>query len=91
MVIHISGRVEGDRAADERTGPEVVGVFMVATLPDARGHGYGSALTWAATVAVPDLPAVLLASDDGRPIYERLGYEIVSRFALWERPRTVKK
>ena len=66
---------------------EVVGVFMVAALPHARGHGYGSALTWAATIAAPTLPAVLLASDDGRPIYERLGYEIVSRFALWERPR----
>jgi GNAT superfamily N-acetyltransferase len=69
------------------TDADVVGVFMVATLPDARGHGYGTALTWAATVAAPELPAVLLASDDGRPVYERLGYEIVSRFALWERPR----
>jgi hypothetical protein len=66
---------------------EVVGVFMVATLPNVRGHGCGGALTWAATAAVPTLPAVLLASDDGRPVYERLGYEIVSRFALWERHR----
>jgi GNAT superfamily N-acetyltransferase len=66
---------------------EVVGVSMVATLPAERGKGYGTALTWAATVAAPELPAVLLASDEGRPIYERLGYEIVSRFNLWECPR----
>ena len=66
---------------------EVVGVFMIATLPEARGKGYGTALTWAATAAAPELPAVLLASDAGRPIYERLGYQIVTRFNLWECPR----
>lgn len=66
---------------------EVVGVFMVATLAEMRGKGYGTAHTWAATRAAPDMPAVLLASDDGRPIYERLGYELASRFSLWECPR----
>lgn len=49
------------------------GVYAVATAADARGRGYGAALTWAATRFRSDLPAVLQASDLGRPVYERLG------------------
>ena len=61
-------------------------VEYVATLPDARGRGAGFAVTWAATSAVPDQPAVLLASDDGRPVYERMGYRAVERWSAWLRP-----
>ncbi|MCC7107153.1 MAG: N-acetyltransferase [Chloroflexi bacterium] len=64
-----------------------VGVYCVATMGDARGRGYGSALTWAATLTDPALPAVLQASDDGRPVYERMGYTTVTRMSLWERAR----
>jgi GNAT superfamily N-acetyltransferase len=65
-------------------------VSLVVTLPEARGRGYGEALTWAATMFEPDKPAVLLASDLGRPVYERMGYVTIMRFALWvrERPAT---
>ena len=66
---------------------ETVAVFNIATLPEARGRGYGAALTWAATQAEPALPALLESSDLGRPIYERLGYRIVRRLSLWERAR----
>ncbi|MGE3270816.1 MAG: GNAT family N-acetyltransferase [Chloroflexota bacterium] len=62
-------------------------VAFIATQPHARKKGYGSALTWTATLADPSLPAVLEASDDGRPIYERMGYREVGRMSLWERPR----
>jgi hypothetical protein len=61
-------------------------VEYVATLPDARGLGAGSAVTWAATTAEPDQPAVLLASDDGRPVYERMGYQAIERWSAWLRP-----
>ena len=64
-----------------------IDVCFVATQPDARRRGYGAALTWAATLADPRLPAVLEASDDGRPVYERMGYREVGRMSLWERPR----
>jgi GNAT superfamily N-acetyltransferase len=64
-------------------GERVVRVDNVSTLPDRRGHGYGAALTWAATLVRPDLPAVLLASDDGRPVYQRMGYRSLSRAMLW--------
>lgn len=65
----------------------VVGVDCVATLPDARRRGFGAALTWWATRADPTLPAMLIASDDGRPVYERLGYLPLLRLAYWFRDR----
>jgi hypothetical protein len=61
-------------------------VEMVSTLDGARGRGYGAAVTWAATTADPTLPAVLIASDLGRPVYERLGYTALTRWTLWLRP-----
>jgi GNAT superfamily N-acetyltransferase len=79
---------EGDRAVACAGAYVVHGVnevHSVATLPDARGRGYGEAVTWAATLVDPSVPAVLLASDPGRPIYERMGYLPVCRFTLWSR------
>ena len=64
----------------------VVGVNFVATLPHERRRGYGEAVTWRATMADDALPAVLLASDAGRPVYARMGYLPVTRFSLWVRP-----
>lgn len=61
-------------------------VEYVAALPRARGRGAGAAVTWASTLANPGRPAVLLASDDGRPVYERMGYRAVERWSLWLRP-----
>ena len=62
-------------------------VTLVATVPEARGRGYGAALTWRATLANPTLPTLLLATEAGRPVYERLGYLALFRFALWSRDR----
>jgi len=62
-------------------------VTLVATVPDARGHGYGEALTWRAARADPSLPAMLISSDDGRSIYERMGFLPLQRITLWYRPR----
>jgi predicted aconitase with swiveling domain len=61
-------------------------VEYVAALPSARGRGAGAAVTWAATLADPAAPAVLIASDDGRPTYERMGYVAVERWTAWLRP-----
>jgi GNAT superfamily N-acetyltransferase len=81
---------EGERpvtAASAFVAAGVNNVTLVATLPEARGRGYGAALTWCATLADSDLPAMLLATDDGRPVYERLGYLSLFRFTLWARNR----
>lgn len=63
-------------------------VEYVAASPDARGRGAGAAVTWAATMVEPDQPAVLIASHDGRPVYERMGYVAVERWTAWLRPGT---
>ena len=84
-----AGYVENDlvSVAAALVCDDQVDVAFVATQPHARRRGYGEALTWAATLAEPSLPAVLEASDDGRPVYERMGYRDVGRMTLWERPR----
>lgn len=79
------GRAGGDVVATAASWVDagVNQVEMVTTAPDARGRGIGAALTWAASTTAPDLPAVLVASDLGRPVYERLGYVALSRWTLW--------
>jgi hypothetical protein len=69
----------GSAFVDERH----VHVEFISALSEHRGRGIGYAITAAATVADPDLPALLIASDLGRPVYERLGYLTLSRFTLW--------
>jgi hypothetical protein len=80
----VDGRPVATAAAHVAAG--VNNVEMVATLDGRRGHGYGAAVTWAATTADPTLPAVLIASDLGRPVYERLGYAALTRWTIWFRP-----
>jgi GNAT superfamily N-acetyltransferase len=77
----VDGRpVAGSMAINSRG---LVAVEMVATVPKARGHGYGAALTATAALSDGDVPAALIASDAGRGVYERLGFLPVSRFTLW--------
>jgi GNAT superfamily N-acetyltransferase len=63
------------------------GIYCVATLAEARGRGYGMAITARAVAASPALPAVLQASDLGYRIYQRLGFTEVARYGVWLKPR----
>jgi GNAT superfamily N-acetyltransferase len=63
----------------------IVEVDWVATLPDVRRRGHGAAVTAAVVGVAPELPAVLLASDDGQPVYRRLGFLDLFRTTMWER------
>ena len=79
------GTLDGEpvgTAATHHAGA-VNGVEMIACMPKARGRRVGEALTWAATLARPELPAALIASDAGRPVYARMGYLPITRFSLW--------
>lgn len=58
---------------------------FLATLPEARGRGFGSALAWTSTIAEPDLPAMVIASEAGQRIYARIGYQHVCDMPLWVR------
>ena len=63
----------------------------IAVAPQARGSGLGRALTEAAIEALgPRETVLLLASDAGRPIYERLGFEPEERYrSFWTPPDAV--
>jgi GNAT superfamily N-acetyltransferase len=61
-------------------------VEWISVYDEHRGKGYGEELTWVATLAEPDLPAVLIASDPGQPVYEKMGYVRLTRLSLWFRP-----
>lgn len=65
----------------------ITNITAVATVPHARRRGYGEALTWRAALANPALPAMLFSSDDGRPVYERMGFLPLWRLTLWYRDR----
>ena len=60
-----------------------VEVEFISTIDAVRGRGVGRALTATATAVAGDRPAMLIASDLGRRLYERLGYHSILRVTLW--------
>jgi GNAT superfamily N-acetyltransferase len=82
---HWVGYLDGAAVATSSAyvGPHHIDVEMISARPEVRGRGVGRAMTAAATVVAPDRPAMLISSDDGRPVYERLGYVPILRFTLW--------
>ncbi len=82
------GYVDGEPAACSvsviREG--IVGVYLVAVVPEARNRRIGEALSWAATLADESLPAVLQASAMGFPVYVRMGYRQIGECLFWTPP-----
>jgi GNAT superfamily N-acetyltransferase len=65
----------------------VAGLYAVATLPDVRGRGIGRALTLAALEAGRTLGhriGVLQASDEGLPVYRRIGFRTIFDYAVYQ-------
>jgi GNAT superfamily N-acetyltransferase len=64
----------------------VVGVYSVMTLPEARGKGLGAAVTLAVLHDARDRGAhmgVLEATEMGFPVYERIGFRHVGDFRMF--------
>jgi hypothetical protein len=87
---HFVGYVEGEAvvSGSSYVGDRMVRVDNIATLESARGRGYGLAITAAAVAVDLSKPAVLIASDLGRPVYERLGFAALLRCTYWLGLRT---
>jgi ribosomal protein S18 acetylase RimI-like enzyme len=66
----------------------VAGIYHVATVPGARGQGFGTAMTLAAIRAGRDLGyrvSILTASGEGYAIYRRLGFRQVTQADIYWR------
>jgi GNAT superfamily N-acetyltransferase len=64
------------------------GVFLVATLPEARGRGLSTRLLAAAMVEARDRGcdiSTLQATKMGEPVYARLGYQRFGAIQMWEK------
>ncbi len=65
---------------------ETLGIYNVATLPEDRGHGVGTAITSALMREGRNrgcTHAILHTSPMGRPVYEKMGFEEVCSTAQW--------
>jgi ribosomal protein S18 acetylase RimI-like enzyme len=65
-------------------------IQYVATTPGSQRGGHATAIMRAAladAAARGLATTTLTASDEGRPVYERLGYRVVGTVELWRRPR----
>jgi len=68
------------------TGP-VAGVYWVSTLPDYRGRGYATAVSWHAVKAGEALGcdmATLQASIMGRPMYNKMGFNVTTDYRRYQ-------
>jgi GNAT superfamily N-acetyltransferase len=83
-------RVDGRPAAcltTVREGPDA-GVFMVGTVPEARGRGLARRLLLRAlhdARSAGSTVSSLQSSRLGYPVYRRLGYVELCRLGMWER------
>ncbi len=71
------------------TSASVAGIYNVTCLPSARGRGIGGAITRKALLDARNLGyhvGILQASEQGRPVYQRLGFEDFGKLSvyLWE-------
>ncbi|MGN4445914.1 GNAT family N-acetyltransferase [Bacillus cereus group sp. MYBK79-1] len=60
-------------------GEEVASIGMVIVHPDYKGRGIGKAITNSCIKSVSvQTPIMLIATDEGKPLYKKLGFRVVS-------------
>jgi len=84
--------VAGAVAIASGASGSTLGVYAVGTLERARRLGIGRAVTWAVIragqAAWGSTIAVLQSSEMGLPVYRSMGFEVVSRYIEYDRPKT---
>jgi GNAT superfamily N-acetyltransferase len=63
-----------------------LGINWLATLPEHRSHGLGRAVMCTALGFCARRPAVLVATEAGRPLYSSLGFRTVTEAAWYRNP-----
>lgn len=66
----------------------IAGIYWVGTVPEARKSGLGEACTRVVGDTAFERGAacaILQASEQGEPIYRRMGYREITRYAWWVR------
>ncbi|MCR6485820.1 GNAT family N-acetyltransferase [Amycolatopsis sp. OK19-0408] len=61
----------------------VGGAYWVTTLPEHRSRGVGRALMLAVLRHFDDLPVTLTASRAGKPLYDKLGFDVLGDANWW--------
>jgi len=65
----------------------VAGVYNIATVPQSCRRGVGTAMTWAAIEAGREAGAgcaILQASEQGEPVYQRMGFVTPTRYRQFQ-------
>jgi ribosomal protein S18 acetylase RimI-like enzyme len=86
-----TGFVDGEPVATSALfmSSHVAGVYNVATLDAYRRRGLGAAMTWHAVLdgaAAGCAMASLQASEMGKPVYEGMGFRVVTGYKTYARP-----
>jgi ribosomal protein S18 acetylase RimI-like enzyme len=87
VVAEVGGRLIGTGVGTASGGVGWVGTIWVD--PTHRGAGLGRALTQAVIDALEEAGCrtlVLVATDQGLPLYERMGFELQTRYRILEAP-----
>jgi ribosomal protein S18 acetylase RimI-like enzyme len=83
----VQGEPTGSAAVFVSEG--VAGIYNVATVPQGRGKGIGEAMTWAAVRAGQEAGAtcaILQSSEQGEPVYRRMGFATPTRYRQFQPP-----
>jgi len=86
---NLIGTVRGDPAGSAAVflSDGLAGIYNIATIPQARGNGVGTAMTWAAVHAGYEAGAtcaILQASEQGEPVYTRMGFATPTRYRQFQ-------
>ena len=84
------GKLDGKAVAGSIAyiGDDITGVFGVSTLPEYRKRGFGHAVSRAATLVAPDMPAHLEPSEQAARMYRSIGYRRIGVHTHWFHPGT---